>query len=159
LAYGLVDQYDAFQDSPWPIIYKELDIKYPHSKFILTLRDSETWIKSQVKHFGRKKTPMRKWIYGVGCPESNEKIYITRFENHNEEVKSYFKDRPQDLLILDLTKGDGWKKLCPFLGAEIPNISFPHANKTIDRKVANTLSEKLARQVKKLTNGLIRFFI
>lgn len=135
-AHELVDKYDAFQDNPWPIIYKALDVKCPDSKFILTLRDSESWIKSQVKHFGRKETPMRKWIYGVGCPEGNEDIYVKRFEDHNEEVKNYFKDRPQDLLVLDLAKGDGWDKLCPYLRIDIPNTSFPHTNKANDRKNA-----------------------
>lgn len=134
LAYELVEQYDAFQDNPWPIIYKELDKKYPGSKFILTLRDSDSWIKSQVRHFGVKETPMRKWIYGVGCPEGNEKIYVKRFEDHNKEVLDYFRERPNDLLVLDLAKGDGWEKLCVFLGKDIPNIPFPHANKASERQ-------------------------
>ncbi len=129
MAYSLVEQYDAFQDNPWPIIYKELDAKYHGSKFILLLRDSESWINSQVKHFGRSETPMRKWIYGVGCPKGNEDIYVKRFENHNNEVKRYFQNRPRDLLILDLAKGSGWEELCPFLGVDIPNTPFPHVNK------------------------------
>lgn len=139
MAYELVDQYDAFQDNPWPIIYKQLDVKYPGSKFVLTLRDSGSWIRSQVRHFGRKETPMRKWIYGVGCPEGNEDVYIKRFEDHNKEVIEYFKDRSEDLLILNLAKGDGWEKLCPFLRVDIPNISFPHANKASDREKTNAL--------------------
>jgi hypothetical protein len=129
MAYDLVDKYDAFQDNPWPIIYKELDAKYPNSKFILTLRSPESWIKSQTGYFGRDETPMRKWIYGVGCPKGNEDIYMKRFENHNKEVIDYFKNRPEDLLLLNLSKGDGWKELCSFLKADIPNIPFPHANK------------------------------
>lgn len=129
MAYDLVKKFNAFQDNPWPVIYKELDAKYPGSKFILTIRDSEHWINSQIRHFGLNETPMRKWIYGVGCPEGNEAVYIQRFEEHNKNVIEYFKDRPQDLLVLDLAKGDGWKKLCSFLGTDIPNTAFPHANK------------------------------
>lgn len=143
MAYELVDQFDAFQDNPWPIIYKELDVKYPGSKYILTLRDSKSWIRSQVRVFGYKETPMRQWIYGVGCPKGNEDIYIKRFEEHNNEVKEYFKDRPGDLLILDLTKGDGWDNLCPFLEKEIPSIPFPHANKTDRRKKAKKSGVRL----------------
>ena len=56
MAFELVGQYDAFQDNPWPIIFKELDEKFPGSKFILTLRDSKSWRHSQVKHFGQKET-------------------------------------------------------------------------------------------------------
>ncbi len=142
MAYDLVGKYDAFQDNPWPIIFKELDIKYPNSKFILTIRDSDSWIKSQVGHFGIKETPMRKWIYGFGCPEGNEEIYIKRFEFHNNEVLNYFKYRSKDFLVLDIPKGDGWEKLCQFLGDKIPNYPFPHANKAIERESANTSSNQ-----------------
>ena len=148
MAYELAKKFDAFQDNPWPIIYKELDTKFPGSKFILMLRDPEAWIKSQVRHFGRNETPMRKWIYGVGCPRGNEAIYVKRFEDHNKEVKEYFKDRPQDLLVLDLPKGDGWEKLCPFLGTDIPNIAFPHANKASDRESGRASNVSSVRRIK-----------
>lgn len=63
MAFRIVEQYDAFQDNPWPILYRELDDRYPKSKFILTLRSSESWIRSQVRHFGTQRTPMRAWIW------------------------------------------------------------------------------------------------
>lgn len=134
MVHDLVPKYDAFQDNPWPIIFKELDRAYPHSRFILTLRDPQSWIKSQVRHFGRMETPMRRWIYGVGCPEGNEEIYVRRFEEHNNEVLEYFRERPDDLLVMDLAAGHGWERLCPFLGARIPAAPFPHANKASDRE-------------------------
>lgn len=134
MALALVDRYDAFQDNPWPIIYKELDQRFPGSKFILLLRDPDTWIKSQISHFGRTETPMRKWIYGVGCPEGNESIYLDRYRAHNLDVQAHFASRPEDLLIMDLAKGDGWEKLCPFLGAAHPGTKFPHVNKAKDRE-------------------------
>jgi len=130
----LVPHYDAFQDNPWPILYRELDVQYPGSKFILTTRSSSSWIKSQVEHFGVDETPMRRWIYGVGSPKGNEEIYIRRFEQHNHEVMEYFKGRSGDLLVLDFATGDGWDKLCGFLGRTVPHVSFPHANRAEDRK-------------------------
>lgn len=150
-----VNKYDAFQDNPWPIIYKDLDARYPGSKFILTLRNPESWIASQVKHFGRKNTEMRRWIYGgAACPEGNEAVYVKRFEDHNKEVLAYFKDRPGDLLVIDLAKGDGWEKLCPFLNRPVPSEPFPHANKASDReagtkKPANPARAKKRAQQKK----------
>ena len=146
MAYALVSKYDAFQDNPWPIIYKEMDVRYPNSKFILTLRNSDTWIKSQVSYFGFKETPMRKWIYGVGCPKGNEDIYVKRFEDHNKEVHDYFSNRPQDLLVLDFSHGDGWELLCSFLDVDIPNIPFPHVNKSSDRETMKI--RKLFKKVK-----------
>ena len=45
-AMALVDQFDAFQDNPWPLLYRELDTRCPESKFILTTRDADRWITS-----------------------------------------------------------------------------------------------------------------
>ena len=134
MAQSLVDQFDAFQDNPWPVIYREMDTEYPGSKFILLLRDPESWIKSQVRHFGSRETPMRKWIYGVGCPKGNEEIYISRFESHNKGVIEHFRNRPEDLLVMNLADGDGWEQLCPFLGTEAPHAGFPHVNKAASRE-------------------------
>lgn len=158
MAYELANKFDAFQDNPWPIIYKELDAEFPGSKFILMLRDPESWIKSQVRHFGRSETPMRKWIYGVGCPEGNERIYVTRFINHNKEVQEYFRDRPQDLLVMNLANGDGWEKLCHFLGADIPQIAFPHANKGNDRERRSASNLPTLRSMKRFVNHITRRF-
>jgi hypothetical protein len=134
MAFDLANSFDAFQDNPWPILYKELDRKFPGSKFILTLRPSGQWIKSVVNHFDEKETPMREWIYGIGRPKGNEDVYIRRYERHNREVLEYFKDRSEQLLVLDITAGEGWTKLCPFLGEQIPAISFPCANTASDRE-------------------------
>jgi hypothetical protein len=151
MAFQFAEEYDAFEDLPWCVIYKELDKKYPGSKFILTLRPKEKWIKSQVDHFGTKIRPVFEWVYGAGCPKGNEDIYIARYERHNKEVLEYFKDRPDDLLVLQLTEGDGWEKLCPFLHKDIPNVEFPHKNKGIDR------AKK--RQRKKIRRIIKRSFV
>lgn len=154
MADALTQQFDAFQDNPWPLLYRRMDEKFPGSKFILTRRDTDAWIKSQVRHFGRRETPMRRWIYGVGCPEGNEDTYVRRYETHNTEVLAYFKDRPGDLLVMDLSKNDGWEKLCPFLGAEIPQVPFPHANKATDRE--NDPSRRKKNLLKRLADRLSR---
>ena len=130
-AFRFVDQYDAFEDAPWCYIYKELDKKYPGSKFILTLRPTEQWIKSVVNNVIRAK-PMNEWIYGASCPQGNEGLYVARYECHNKEVLEYFKDRPDDLLVMRLAEGDGWKPLCQFLHKDVPTVEFPHENKGVD---------------------------
>jgi hypothetical protein len=140
MAYAKVDKFDAFQDNPWPILYRELDERFPGSKFILTRRPTESWINSQVKDFATAETPMRRWIYGdnAGCPAGNEEIYKARYERHNREVQEYFADRPDDLLVIDLPNDDGWSRLCPFLGHPVPDEPFPHSNKaSLSRKVKN----------------------
>ena len=136
-AFAMLDDFDAFQDHPWPNIYKELDRHCPDSKFILTLRPSDEWIASVVRHFGRTSTPMREWVYGVGSPMGNETAYIERYERHNRDVLDYFKERPGDLLVMRITEGDGWEKLCPFLGKGLRDIPFPRVNEADVREQRN----------------------
>ena len=46
----MLNSYDAVEDTPWYMIYKELDKLIPNSKFILTIRDEESWFLSVKKH-------------------------------------------------------------------------------------------------------------
>lgn len=146
MAYAMVPAYDAFEDNPWPVLYRELDERFPGSRFILTRRPSEAWIRSQVKDFATSETPMRRWIYGenAGCPEGNEAVYVARYERHNREVLEYFRGRPDDLLVIDFPNADGWGPLCRFLGHEVPDEPFPHANKaSLSRRIKNRLKKLL----------------
>jgi sulfotransferase family protein len=140
-AFGLVPKFDAFKDNPWPVLYRELDERWPGSKFILTLRPTEDWIMSAVGHFGSISRPLEEWIYGVGYPEGNEDVYIQRYERHNREVIEYFAERPDDFLVLRVTEGEGWEKLCPFLGKDVPDVAFPFE----DVKNPEFLTRKIAQ--------------
>ena len=142
LAFSYTDKFDAFQDNPWPLLYKDLDRSYPGSKFILTIRPMESWIKSAVNHFGTEDTPMRKWIYTVGHPAGNELLYMNRHLSHIVDVLLYFKNRPDDLLVLNITSGEGWEKLCPFLNKPIPLIPFLNVNKGEYRGTPHSLEER-----------------
>ena len=126
-AINLMKNYDAAQDNPWPLLYKELDTAYPGSKFILSIRDEQAWWESIRRHFAGKTTQLRTWIYGVGDPTGEEQRYRRRYRKHNEEVKRYFSGR-KDLLIFHTGK-DGWRELCQFLAKNEPSGPFPHANK------------------------------
>ena len=115
--------YQAFEDSPWYHIYRELDQRFPGSKFVLTVRkDTATHAKSSWAHGVRRGqrtgAPTKEYL------EEKSRIY----EQHNQAVKDYFRDRPQDLLVLCWEKGDGWKELCTFLGVPVLDAPIPHAN-------------------------------
>mgnify|MGYP001296684844 CR=1 FL=1 len=105
----MLKNYDAVEDTPWYIIYKELDELIPNSKFILTIRNEESWYKSVNRHIGDLRSANHEYIYGKGkgLPKDDKKHTINVYNKHNAEVVEYFKDRPEDLLILDFTKGDG----------------------------------------------------
>ena len=128
-----INRYDAVEDNPWPLIYKQLDKNILGCKFILTIRDEESWYESVSAHLGDLRDPMHEWIYGRGksLPKDDKYNSIEVYRRHNEEVLNYFKQREQDLLILDFSKGDGWEKLRNFLHKEMPDVPFPHANKRV----------------------------
>ena len=110
--------YDAFSDSPWLYLYRELDEWYPNSKFILTIRDPEKLAISDIKMWKR-----------MGRKPKSKDEYIERYNKHVKNVKEYFKNRPNDLLILDVSSPNVWKELCNFLDIKnIPNKLFPKSN-------------------------------
>ena len=142
LAFSQLHRYDAFQDNPWPLLYRQLDAWCPGSKFVLTLRPTAKWIRSVCEHFGNDRTPMREWIYGPGSPLGHEDVYVRRYEEHNAAVRDYFASRPADLLVFRTGEGDGWPELCDFLGREIPSGPFPHGNSQAEREARRAARSK-----------------
>jgi hypothetical protein len=63
-------------------------------------------------------------IFGTYRFHAERCLYVYRL--HRKNAEDYFKDRPQDFLIMDICGGDGWEKLCPFLEIEdLLQIPFP----------------------------------
>lgn len=152
IARELSQHFDAFQDNLWPIVFRDLDEIWPDARFILTTRDPEIWIRSQIWHFGSRTTPMRELIYGTGfgCPLGNERHYIDVMEAHVAAVRTHFHDRPGKLLEIDLSAGHGWTEICTFLGVDTPNCSFPRANTAEEREAQTTAVGRLKRATRRL---------
>lgn len=159
---------EAFQDFPfsYPSMYKTVDKKFANSKFILTVRNSpDQWYRSLTnfhsKLFGKEgnlptvndlqnaKYISKGWIwenfkYLYNISETDDPYDYNRltqhYINYNNEVKTYFKDRPSDLLILNLTEERAYEKFCKFLDISSEYSSFPWENKTerINEKHDNT---------------------
>lgn len=131
-----LERYYAASDLPLPLLFKELDRAYPGSKFILTERHEEAWLKSVEAHFDVTKNPFReKWdtdpfthhvhreLYGRKT--FDREIFLTRYRRHALEVREHFRYRPQDLLQLSTPT---FSPLCQFLNVSAPKIPYPHAN-------------------------------
>jgi hypothetical protein len=126
------EEYDSFEDWPWPLIYREVDERFPGSKFILTVRRTpETWLRSLQKHaLLTGPTEFRRIAYGFSTPDGHEAEHLARYEEHNRSVRRYFADRPLDFLEICWETGSGWAQLADFLGHETPNLPLPHANRS-----------------------------
>jgi hypothetical protein len=147
-----LERWYALSDNPIPLLYQQLDSLYPGSKFILTVRDERDWIKSVERLWDYRYNPTR-WVWDkypftnhihtvlYGQKDFNAEIFLARYRRHNAEVKRYFKYRPDDLLILDIPAGDGWNKLCKFIGKPVPNVPFPWNNNTQQNKFIAAAAE------------------
>ena len=130
------EKYESFEDWPWFLLYRELDQKFPESKFILTVRkDTATYVTSLQGHHERQ--GIRKegfvkphwWdeVFGFEPADWDYAWSAARYERHNRAVLEYFGDRVgKDLLVVCWEQGDGWEKLSQFLNKRCPQESFPH---------------------------------
>ena len=110
-----VEKYESFEDWPWFLIYEELDQKFPNSKFVLTLRkDTETYLSCLRRHHTRQGLRNRDFdkpdwwddVFGIEPDRWDYQQSAERYERHNRNVMEYFKDRPNDLLVVCWENGD-----------------------------------------------------
>jgi len=132
----VIDSHDAITDTPIPSFYRELDARYPNSKFILTIREREGWLKSCKKQFtqqlAEKQNDAHKNLFLdlYGTDVFDEQKFSRGYERFVGGALKFFENRPRDLLVFDISAGEGWEKLCAFLGKPIPDKPFPKANVT-----------------------------
>ena len=69
---------------------------------------------------------LRNTVYGSIV--ATEFLYKKRYRERNASVEATVP--AHRLLVMDITRGDGWEKLCPFLGVCVPPVPFPHAHKS-----------------------------
>ncbi|OBZ85357.1 hypothetical protein A0J61_06590 [Choanephora cucurbitarum] len=149
--------YSAAVDWPSVTFYKDLLKKYPDAKVVLTVRDADSWYKSakntifetakrtkaeiannnekQAISFTKKDPVKLLEMASLVCLDgvfndeerfSDEEKVKQMFIDHNEEVKRTVP--PDQLLVMEL--GEGWNRLCAFLGKEVPKEPYPRSNST-----------------------------
>ena len=136
----IVESFYMLGDLPVPLLYEKLDKAYPGSKFILTLRDERKWLDAAMRHFSHEFNQYRgfwkacpftnfihKQLYGITYFDPD--VFIQRYRRHNAEVLEYFKNRREDLLIMNMDLAAGWWELCHFLDCEMPyGVAYPFVN-------------------------------
>ena len=143
LSLALLQEADAITDTPVCCLYQALDQAYPGSKFILTVREKHSWLRScrsfwveQVEPYCRAMPASWLAQYSrvvherlYGTQEYEQETFSRAYDAYTAEVREYFRERPQDLLVLDICGGEGWSKLAPFLEVPIPEAPFPWENR------------------------------
>jgi hypothetical protein len=168
-----IDAHEAATDASVTYLYKELDRRYPGARFILTTRDREAWLASCRWHFEtraplhaydeetrRLAVALRTALYdGVDFePQRFSRCY----DRHLADVRDHFRDRPEDLLVLDVcADADPWPALCTFLGTPVPEVPFPRENRRgtpigrprPDASQPDGLMRRAARRVRRSLRG------
>ena len=137
-----------FSDTPFNLsnVYKILDNEYPNSKFILSIRNTESWINCLKKWLIKIKiellnTPFyycsKTWVQ-YAFPKTmneqweiiNEDLLVYLYEKHNNDIIDYFKGTNK-LLVYKLEDISESKinKICDFIQIKNDNYVFPHKNK------------------------------
>lgn len=145
---AVYDGHEAAVDFPTSSFYKEHMVKYPEAKVLLSVRDSQDWYRSAYETIWRSRKaaeedldPVFKLV-GLMMDEiiwngtfngrfHDKEHTIKIYEEHIEKVKRYVP--AEKLLVYNVRQG--WNPLCAFLGVEVPEKEFPHAN---DRHTFNS---------------------
>ncbi|GAB5538580.1 MAG: hypothetical protein Salg2KO_06830 [Salibacteraceae bacterium] len=156
-----------FQDVPFSMmgVFIPLAEEFPDSKFILSIRDdASVWYTSLVEYhsalFGAGSVPTSEdlksatyghkgWLYELmkllfDTPDHdlyNREILTGKYNQHIDEVKSYFDHQPERLLVINLKSEDAPDRISDFLGLEKRIKGIPHANSN------QTILHKLYRRV------------
>lgn len=146
---------EAFQEVPFsiPYTYQAMDMAFPGSRFILSVRDDEDeWYRSltrfHAKMFGGGRLPTREqleaarycepgWMWKVNrlrwsSPEDDpyhEGMLKESYRRHIHEARRYFEHR-DDLLVINVAEPGAYLEMCRFLGREPRYESFPWENRT-----------------------------
>jgi hypothetical protein len=137
-----LEQDYALCDNPIPLLYKDLDEAYPGSRFILTVRDEDAWIRS-VEKFWTYEGNRHRWTWDVdgfshkmhgiiyGTVEFDEQTFRDRYRRHNLAVMQYFRGR-SDFLRLEMNGESSMDELCSFLGLRPVDGKLPHSHRGAD---------------------------
>lgn len=122
--------YDAFSDI-WALseAFALLDVQYPGSRFVLTTRPVEDWVESRRRHVERNRARRREGLYEGTFLEVEPEAWREEYHRHHARVRSHFAGR-DDLLELRITEGEGYERLCPFLGVADPGLPFPQRHRS-----------------------------
>lgn len=151
--FDAVEEFDSFEDWPWPLMYKRVFEKYgKNARYVLTRRSSaEAWIESLKAHTlsTNPDNNPRKQIFGYDYPHGAEAQHIDFYERHLIEVRRFFASQDASEVLCEVCweEGDGWRELCGFLNEPTPDAAFPHVNRRSKPTSSNDIRDENQRRI------------
>ena len=103
---------------------------YPDSRFILTVRDMDDWLRSCRRWFHHhnvyKEPQLGIRLLMLGFKVYHEGLFRHVYESHVRDFTLWAEKnlRPEEYLIMNVR--EGWGPLCRFLDKPVPDSPFPH---------------------------------
>lgn len=120
-----LDEYDAYSDiERISENFDLIDCQYPGSRFILTTRDLGQWLESRRQHVEANQARTAQGAYDGNFLTVDTDAWCDEYVTHHARVLDHFAGR-DDLLVMRIADGDGYDKLCAFLGVAVPDRPFP----------------------------------
>ena len=133
---AIFKDYASAVDYPSAKYWRELANYYPDAKVLLTVRSPESWFEStQATIFAPDSVavsnapPQMKEFFEAITSDFHGKLgdrafMIDYFRRHTEEVERTI---PKERLLV-YHVGEGWERLCKFLGVPVPATPYPSEN-------------------------------
>jgi hypothetical protein len=124
---------DAASDLPMPVLYRELERRYPDALFIAVRRKAEDWVRSVRTNLGPSLLAIEGRIvyhqYIPGGParlsDVSDEELMQMHREHHERIAEHFKDKP-NFAMFELEDPHLGEQICAFVG--LPPIRFPYVN-------------------------------
>ena len=131
--------YRSMVDYPGARYWRELADHWPDAKVLHTVRDPDSWFEStQATIFApgsfadAPPEPLKPFFDTIARDfggKIHDRAFMTdHFRRHNAEVESTI---PSDRLLV-YQVGEGWERLCAFLGVPVPDTPYPSENSRED---------------------------
>ena len=137
-----VEQAQVIADTPIFTDYQSLDLLYPQAKFIYLERESVKWVPSIRQLLQRMQVNLQRQDGGFNptikrCYQEvfghftekqlrQDDFLIECYHQHKTAVTQYFKDRSQDLLMIDVSQKDSFMALLNFLSIQTNETTASH---------------------------------
>lgn len=136
--------FDGFSDIGISWQFEKLYATFPNARFIYTTRPIDSWVRSMASHYRRRhgvvepkdlRQPAFQQRHNGAAGRAEMNLYgghdswDASYREFDRRVRQFFADKPADkMLELAICGGEGWEKLCPFLGVPVPAATFPVRN-------------------------------
>ncbi len=135
---------DVIGDTPAYCDYRKLDRRFPGSRFIYLERQIDSWLPSIKSLFENMITGLL--MPQGGFPPAVKRCYAETFSplnrqtaisdehlkncyiRHRDNVSEYFKNRPNDIISIDVSHQNAYLKMIDFLNVQSDRDSFKKMN-------------------------------